>query len=281
MSNMEDIKILEKLGLTEVQSKVYLANYYIGPATAKQISKSARTAREDIYRVMPALQKLGLIRRHIIKPAVFEAIPPKEAISFLINRRKKETEEISKQAHKLISACERKTNNGFSRNNSEETILLSCTETTFRRLVSQHKATDRTIDIAMNWETHKQEMEKLVGLVNSTIDRGVTIRSIMNSPNEDFLRLPRHVQQLFNNPSYKIRFLPNPPPCRVAVFDNEVGFIVPSSVDNASEVPFSLWTTNPVLVSLLREYLEKLWSTAQTIPYPKLIENLKKEYAIV
>jgi hypothetical protein len=60
-----------------------------------------------------------------------------------------------------------------------------------------------------------------------------------------------------------------------------MGFIVPSSVDNASDVPFSLWTNNPVLVSLLREYLEKLWNTAQTIPYTKLVENLKKEYALV
>lgn len=276
MSSLEDVKVLEKLGLTVVQSKVYLANYYLGPSTAKQISKFGKIAREDIYRVMPALQKSGLILKHVIKPAVFEAISPKEAIPFLIKRRKKETEELSKKANRLISACERKTKNDVFEKKPDETIFLSCNEATFRRLIKQHKETVSTINVAMNWETHKQEMEKLIEVVNGTIKRGVTIRSIMDKPNQEFLLLPKSVQNLFTNPSYNVRFLPNRPPCRIILFDDKVGFIVPSSVDDASKGSSSLWTNNPVLISLLNEYFESLWNTSKEIPYQELITDLKK-----
>ena len=111
MSSAEQdrIEFLEKLGLTIVQAKVYLATIDAGPSTAKQISKVAKVAREDVYRVMPSLQTLGLIKKRISKPAIFEAIRPEDATTFLIDRRKKETEKICYTLTDFLSAC-KKTN---------------------------------------------------------------------------------------------------------------------------------------------------------------------------
>ena len=273
MSNLGEKgeEILEELGLTVVQSKVYLANFDSGPATAKLISKVAGIAREDVYRVMPALQKLGLIKRHITKPAIFEAIPPKEAVTFLLNRRNQETEKIRKEVNKFLTAHKRENRHGRSIEESEETILLSSPEATFRRLIYEYKRTKHTMDGTINWETHKHGIVKLTELLESVIKRGVKLRSVMDKPNGQILRLPKSAQQFFDHPSYKYRYVSDPPKCMVAIFDGERGFILISLHPNASS-PSSLWTNNSILVSLMKEYFEKLWDSAKEIPYQELLK---------
>jgi DNA polymerase III alpha subunit len=53
------------LGLTLLQAKIYLALSKTGKATIKTISKASNSARQDIYRIMPTLQKLGLAEKII------------------------------------------------------------------------------------------------------------------------------------------------------------------------------------------------------------------------
>ena len=59
----ECAKILMDLGLTLLQAKAYLALSQLGKATVKTISKTANVARQDVYRVMLALEKLGLAEK--------------------------------------------------------------------------------------------------------------------------------------------------------------------------------------------------------------------------
>lgn len=79
MSDAEEdrIEFLEKLGLTVVQAKIYIANIDTGPATAKQISKVAKVAREDVYRVMPSLQTLGLTKNESLNQPYLKQYPQK------------------------------------------------------------------------------------------------------------------------------------------------------------------------------------------------------------
>jgi sugar-specific transcriptional regulator TrmB len=263
MSNAEeDRSVLEKLGLTAVQSRVYIANFEIGPATAKQISKVARLAREDIYRVIPALQTLGLIQKHITRPAIFEALPPKDAVTFLINHRKQETEKICKEAKKFLSVCKRENKNSKSIAKSEETILISNPKATFRRLTYEYERTKHTVDCTINWETHKFGIIKLTDLLNRVFKRGVKFRSVMDKPTEEITRLPKSAQHFFDHPSYRIRYIFNPPKCRVTIFDGERGFVFTSLDVNATRSP-SLWTNNPILVSLMKVYFQILWDSAK------------------
>jgi sugar-specific transcriptional regulator TrmB len=57
----EEVQTLTCLGLTLCQARVYLALARSGMSTAKTISKVSKVTREDIYRIMPTLQKLGLV----------------------------------------------------------------------------------------------------------------------------------------------------------------------------------------------------------------------------
>jgi sugar-specific transcriptional regulator TrmB len=63
------------LGLTSLQAKTYLALVTLGKANVQTIAKASNVARQDVYQVMPTLQKLGLGEKIIAKPIIYEATP--------------------------------------------------------------------------------------------------------------------------------------------------------------------------------------------------------------
>jgi sugar-specific transcriptional regulator TrmB len=61
----DDIQTLTDLGLSLLQAKTYLNLAKLGKANVQTIAKASNVARQDIYRVMPKLQKLGLAEKFI------------------------------------------------------------------------------------------------------------------------------------------------------------------------------------------------------------------------
>lgn len=95
--NDEEIQVLTRLGLTITQAKVFLALCRIGTSTPKIISEESKVARQDIYRIFTELQELGFVVKGITSPVMFEAIPLQDALSFLLERRIKETRELDNE----------------------------------------------------------------------------------------------------------------------------------------------------------------------------------------
>jgi len=72
MSNDEDTVLLIGLGLSLNQARVYLAILQL-QKTAGQIAKFSKVRREDVYRILPTLEKMGLIERWLGKPTEIRA----------------------------------------------------------------------------------------------------------------------------------------------------------------------------------------------------------------
>jgi len=71
---METIDTLIELGLTLNQARIYVALLHSEkPVTAKEISKITDITRQDVYRILPNLQKTGLLEKTITAPAMFKA----------------------------------------------------------------------------------------------------------------------------------------------------------------------------------------------------------------
>lgn len=82
MSTENNLKILEGIGLSEKQSKVYLALIELHESLPSTIAKKAAIKRPTAYVILEELQKMGLVS-HIKKDhrLLFRAISP----SFLLN----------------------------------------------------------------------------------------------------------------------------------------------------------------------------------------------------
>ncbi len=98
--------LLMGLGLTPNQAKVYHTILKIGSATVIQIAKSSSVRREDVYKVLPALEKMGLAEKLLGKPALIRATPVAGALaSLIIDEKVKSDERIAtmKEKFQLLS----------------------------------------------------------------------------------------------------------------------------------------------------------------------------------
>lgn len=99
---METQEILEKIGLTEGESKVYLALLKIGISTIGNIIKEAKVSNSKIYDILDRLNKKGLVGTSLknnIKH--FEAKDPLK-VKELINLREIEIRENKNDIEKIL-----------------------------------------------------------------------------------------------------------------------------------------------------------------------------------
>jgi len=102
----EIVEELTKFGITKNQALVYLALVSTGKASVRKISQVSNVRREEVYRIIPKLEKLGLIEKILGRPAKFRAVPPESALSILIN---KQEEEFNKKIKELAEKREKLT----------------------------------------------------------------------------------------------------------------------------------------------------------------------------
>ena len=103
----EFITKLIKFGLGEKEAHLYLHLLKYGPKPLSLLTKSLKTYREDIYRMLTGLIDKGMVNPSLESPTVYAAVKPEIALDVALKkqeselremeRRKQELQEISKQ----------------------------------------------------------------------------------------------------------------------------------------------------------------------------------------
>lgn len=83
-----DITILEKVGLTKNQTKIYVSLLKLGEATAQQIMKEAELHRSRVYDGLERLQEQGIVSS-VIKDfkKYFQAVDPERLLGYLEEKK--------------------------------------------------------------------------------------------------------------------------------------------------------------------------------------------------
>jgi sugar-specific transcriptional regulator TrmB len=86
------VQDIERLGLTEKESKLYLTSLRIGPATMQVLARKASVDRGTAYHVAQTLERKGLFQtvEQGTRP-LFRATHPKELYDY-VKERKEEAE---------------------------------------------------------------------------------------------------------------------------------------------------------------------------------------------
>lgn len=100
VSSDDAADLLRDFGFTPNQAKIYLAIIRLGITTVGKISTLSKIRREDIYRILPKLEKMGLIERVLGSPIKIRAIPVEDALSILI---KQEEEKANQRKAELLA----------------------------------------------------------------------------------------------------------------------------------------------------------------------------------
>ncbi len=255
----EYIRTLTDLGLTLVQAKSYLALCRLDNATIKTISKTSNLARQDIYRIMPTLQNMGLAEKIIANPTKYKAIPIKNGISALLQHRAQEQAKLQKKTTELLKNIQEE---GFTQVSSaeEEPQLLIISELShlFKKLMEGTRATQISIDSIGTWEAFDGVTSNGFADFKKALREGVRLRAITEKPPNG--KIPNYVKTLQKHPLYEVRFVSPPAPVTMVVMDRKELCICISM--STSRTASSLWSNNSVITGLAINYFEEIWSKA-------------------
>jgi len=272
-------EILSEFGLTHNQAKVYMATAQLGLASVGQISKLSKVRREDVYRVLPKLEKMGLIEKLLGTPAKIRATPIKEAVAVLVKR---EEEKASEKVTQLKDKTKE-----FLRNFDVKSLkpavspeeanfaLISQRDGILTKMFSMIESSNEELDLTCSTTKLMQIIHTFSNQLRKAIKRGVKIRIIAETP-ESGSALPRILEeQLAPGNSADLRYT-NLATTHYFLADFAQALVGTTIEGNMANDP-CLWTDNKSLVSLLQGNFENLWHTSldwKTIPTESVPEKL-------
>ena len=89
-NNPKLLSSLKNLGLTEYESKAYLALLSLGICDARQLCTQSGVPSSKIYTIMEKFELLGLVEVQQSKPARFNALEPSLGLDRLVKNKEKE-----------------------------------------------------------------------------------------------------------------------------------------------------------------------------------------------
>jgi len=97
-------EILQKLGLTQNESKVYLYLNKNGSKKAKEIAENQKIPRTQTYHLLTALQNKGIVVVISDRIMKFDVIELEKILDIIINNELKRLEELQSMRGKLWKA---------------------------------------------------------------------------------------------------------------------------------------------------------------------------------
>ena len=248
-------------GLTHNQAKVYIAIARLRLASVGQISKASKVRREDVYRILPKLEKMGLVEKLLGKPTKIRATPAEEALSILIKHEEDE-------ARGRVSALKAKTEM-FLKNFAKEPrleveeanfALLSNRESVLSKMLTMMKKAEKEFDIVFSRSQIMQFIHAFTEQLKKSMKKGVKIRVVSELPDyED--SIPMVIEErLSPGNSFDLRYS-DMPSGHYAIVDFKEALISTSTEGNMAENP-CLWTNSDSLVGVFQGNFENLWHNA-------------------
>lgn len=259
--NDEDFCVFLKLGMTTQQAKVYIALSELGQATVKTIAVTAQMDRAEVYRVIPELQKLDLVKKIISTPIALRATPLSEGLTILLQQNAEKFEEIGSQAKQFLRNFK---NHNKEKPNREDiqSDLTTGLKAEQREFLKNLRETQTSTDIIIEWRTMLRVINKFFEDFKKALERGVKIRAITNIPKDE--KMPQNIRKLTKTGTFEVKFASkSPEAAAIDIVDKKMVRIItlPNSTGKKIEV---LRLRNLAVAELAQDYFDLKWQTATT-----------------
>lgn len=248
-----------ELGLTRLESKVYISLVELGTSKVERISQISHISRPDVYRTVRKLQEIGLLECKINRPLMFEAIPPKIAVNGLLTNKKESINSLENRTKILVSNLEKKQKKSYGDNN--EFVLVPSKEALISKLRQEIDKSKKCIEILTTCKRLQFACYCFPEALRRAWQRNVKCRLIIEKPSEEQIEIFR---KCYPKPWTEIRFLSEKPSTVIALFDKKEVFIMTRSDAALRDSP-ALWSNNSCVLSINNYYLESLWEKANPI----------------
>jgi len=104
VSQEKVLQTLSDLGLTRLDTKVYIYLAKKGPQKGIEISKALKVQKQQLYRSLKNLQKKATVSASLERPARFSAVPFEKVLDLFIRAKLEEAQNIQTERNKLLSS---------------------------------------------------------------------------------------------------------------------------------------------------------------------------------
>jgi sugar-specific transcriptional regulator TrmB len=261
----EDIVVkLENFGFTVNQAKVYVSIVQSGATRVGRISKDTQLHRQDIYKLLPKLEKMGLITKTIDKPFMIEALPIEKGLDNLVlKERKKADERISHLQNNLRDVVNSLQEQPQIKEETRFTLLTTDEaiknkgHLTFNKLKKECLLVTNIENIQTPYKNYFREFLQAIADSNAK-----TRLIIVTSEDEETVK--QAVEKIAPNTNQFIVKIIDKTVCKdFQIIDNKEIWIA-TQQKTESGYPCMLWTNDRNIIDVYRENFKKAWSRARS-----------------
>lgn len=251
--------VLQEIGLTEYQSRAYVAAVRLGTSRFSELSDEADIPQQRIYDVVDDLEGLGLVEVH-------EASQGKEAVAVDPETGLNELKE--QRVDEFASNVETAVTNLDQRYEESDTSLGFVTVVNHESSVRRHVASaiasaDWWLFISIPYDWYGDLEPDL----RAAVDRGVTVRALVQSENRS------RVDQTTYLEGMAVRHRPGAD--LVVAADRNYGVFRGIAAPSVSRPSLVTWDEN--IVEMLQRYTEQFWLPSREVfaerPFPRRYLN--------
>jgi len=256
---------LTNLGLTVLESRIYLGLCKYGKLSTKEISKITKTAQSDIYRVVKSLQHKGLVEKQIEKPISYKAIPFETGSSFLLERRKAECKDLQQQISRINRQLKKKSTDKNSLIHESQFVMIPRRENIVKKIAEAIERSEEKVNLVLSWKRLDAGLtDTFLESTKRAWSRGVQFRIVVEAPQNGRAK-KKAVEFCGIDPMCNIRFLPDCPKTVLGLYDKKEVFIIVNPKGDLHDSP-ALWSNNQSLITAIQEYFELLWLISMKYP---------------
>ena len=274
--DFDDINVqnLEKLGLTPLQARIYIALLKEGKTKVLTVSKIVLADRSNVYRTILQLEKRGIVTKTLGTPSLYDAVTLKEAVSTLINSEKAQFDKMQKVAQELT---QQESANEMRHQQSENDFVLikMQRERSLMEMATCFKNVKESIDFLMNKKTLEAILFNLANIQSACLKRGVKIRTI--TENIKSIKTQNKLEEFTTQPNYHIRTVINSAQSEVGIFDRKVAYVNVVQYGAVGSANL-LVTRQPGFIEICQNHFDTIWNEAQEYKLNRFKKSVTNKY---
>lgn len=254
----EEVDALISLGLTHVQSKVFLALAKSDCATVSSISELSKVHRQDIYRILAKLEELSLVKKMLTRPVRFQAVAMEDAWSILLKRKKEEYVRLRTIQKKFLQDFNKERQAASLEKGEYQFSVIKGKDALFKTIKENFIKSNKRIDIATTQERFLQSLTYLDNLYEKKLQQGVSFRVVIGKPANEKAFL-NSIKDIAQYPNFEFKYTYSSPKAITVIFDEEAALTAMQVNEALLKSPI-MYTNNPAFIAIFQEYFTKVWS---------------------
>lgn len=174
-------KLLQEIGLTEGETKVYLALLKLGSSKTGIISKEAEVSSSKVYKILDRLEKKGLVGHGKVGEIKhYKAMEPKSLLKY-IELKKDELNKKEKEIEKIIPELEIQQKLGKSKTSAVLYEGIKSIKNYFYSMLSELNKGDEYYVIGATYGYNKKSLKAFFqNFHTQRIKKGVKVKMLAN-----------------------------------------------------------------------------------------------------